>query len=723
MNLFANGFGTVGRLHLGQSMVGATVVAGLFFAAAPADEEWFRAQVAPILQAKCLSCHDGPIPKGGLSLASARTFAQGGESGPVVVPGKPNESLLWEQVRGPEPAMPKDAPALSAAEQGALRQWIERGAHWPANQPLHPEAAGNATWSFEPIRKPRLPAVQSEWIRSPIDAFILAMLHEHRLAPTPAADARTLLRRVQFDLTGLPPTAAELDAFELDKDPLAFERRVDSILASPAYGERWGRHWLDVVHYGDTHGYDKDKRRPNAWPYRDYVIRSFNADKPYGRFIIEQLAGDHDRSAEGRIATGFIAAGPWDFVGHVELAEGTVAKMATRALDRDDMVTNALSTFCSVTVHCARCHDHPFDPIRQEDYYRLQAVFSGVERAEVPLAADSKKGMVFAVRSVTPRPIAVLHRGEVTQPLRAVSAGALPSARGLSAEFALSASANEGERRLALARWIADPANPLTWRSIVNRVWHYHFGRGLVETPSDFGKMGTAPSHPELLDWLAADFRDHGGSIKRLHRQIVTSSTYRQASTWDAAKAQVDGGNRFLWRSPRRRLEAEVIHDTVLAASGQLDRTMGGPPFDRFAFQDDHSPRYEYDRFDVNDSRGRRRAVYRTLVRSVPDPLFECLDAADPSLAVPARDETMTALQALALWNNPFILRQSEHLAQRARLDSTTEREALCVATRRVLGRSPTSGELEQFMQYSQRHGLAAACRLLLNSSELMFVD
>jgi hypothetical protein len=860
------------------------------------------------------------------------------------------------------------------------------------------------------LARPPVPPVRdASFVRTPIDAFILAALEARGLRPAQAADRRTLIRRVTYDLLGLPPTPEAIDGFVNDPNPDAYDRLIDGLLASPRYGERWGRHWLDVVHYGDTHGYDKDKRRDQAWPYRDYVIRAFNQDKPYGRFIREQLAGDvlTPADSEATVATGFIAAGPWDFVGHVELREGTVDKEKTRLLDRDDMVANTMSTFVSLTAHCARCHDHKFDPIKQRDYYRLQAVFAGVDRADRPygyppgaeqrlvlekrqqaiaserqrllhkaetaagpdlvrldqevtrvreqlaglalptsatpspsngyhsgicatadvvkwvqvdlgrslaiqqirlvparpvdfpdtpgfgfparfrvdlaedpsfikaetvadfsrvdfpnpgdvpvvVSAADKKGryvrvtaqrlwprsndyifalaelqvdsggknvalsapvtaldsiegglwsakylvdnydsrhllpdlsnpqlaalvqqrhrlqtrlgqaqkerqaladarldtdagamlsglaaesaaiakqlqglaaplMVYAVASHAPRPIHVLRRGDVEQPGELVLGGALPCVPGLDPDLHVPAAAPEGQRRLALANWIANPNNVLTWRSIASRVWHYHFGRGLVDTPNDFGANGSRPTHPELLDWLAVELLENGQSLKELHRVILRSAVYRQASEGNAAFAQSDGDNRYLWRMNRQRLDAEEVRDSVLAVSGKLDARMGGPGFALFRFKDDHSPVYDHSAIDkINDPAGWRRTVYRFTVRSVPNPFLECLDCADPNINTPVRNTTLTALQALALLNDPFLLKQSEFFAQRLQKISADLADQVNTAYRLALGRMPTSEELTALISYAQRHGLPNACRVLFNTNEFVFID
>ncbi len=491
-----------------------------------ADDSFFRERIAPIFESHCVRCHEGEKPKGGLSLVSAEQFAKGGESGPLVAPGKPDESSLVEYISGDAPEMPKDGKPLSVDEVAAIRRWIQDGAVWPTGAELTDKREYDLNWwSLKSLRKPTPPEVHSNWVRTPIDAFILDKLSEHKLRPSAEADRQTLIRRLYFDLIGLPPSYEEVQAFVVDKDPQAYEKLVDRLLALPEYGERWGRHWLDVVHYGDTHGYDKDKMRPNAWPYRDYVIRSLNDDKPYTRFVEEQIAGDvlFPGTADGVIATGFLVAGPFDFVGQIEVAEGTLAKAITRNLDRDDMVTTVMGTFNSMTAQCARCHNHKFDPITQEDYYSLQAVFAGIDRADRPYPADKSQatgGVVFAAATEfdahgvfapthgKSRPVHLLKRGSEKDPGVEVGPGACGYLPQLASRFNMVDKDREGARRAALAAWLVDKNNSLTWRSIVNRVWQYHFGRGIVDTPNDFGRMGSLPSHPELLDWLAVEFRD-----------------------------------------------------------------------------------------------------------------------------------------------------------------------------------------------------------------------
>ena len=794
----------------------------------------FARDVQSILAERCQMCHDNSNRSGKLSVASRQALLEGGASGPAVRPGDPSRSLLVNVITGDKPRMPKFGNPLTRDQIQTITRWIAAGA--PGNEGA--AAKPEQWWSLEPLRKPAVPGGNA---RNPIDAFIRQRLGAAGLTPSQEADRRTLARRLYFDLHGLPPTPEQIVAFVNDPAPDAYEKLVDALLASPRYGERWARHWLDVVHYGESHGYDKDKPRLNAWPYRDYVIDAFNSDKPYARFVREQIAGDvlFPRDPRAFVATGFLAAGPWDFVGHQELRESTTEKDNTRLLDRDDMVATTISTFVSMTAHCARCHNHKFDPIPQADYYNLQSVFAGIDRADRPydedpevhfrrqqllaekrrvqrklqpvldkvefatspaiadldvsiqdaslliahigdpktpadaerkkqlqarLATDraSRQRLVDAIvgpetyaaietiknefkpidaelaalpkpklvysgaayfnragtfrPSLEPRPVHVLARGSVQAPGAVALPGALSCVAGLAPRFELADSSDEGARRAALAEWIASSGNALTWRSIVNRVWHYHFGNGIVDSPNDFGRMGGKPSHPELLDWLAVWFRDDAkGSMKALHRLIVTSATYQQSSANREDGARVDADNRLLWRMNRGRLDAESIRDAVLSVAGKLDFTMGGPSVQMFWFKDDHSPVYDYARFSPDAPGAYRRSIYRFIVRSVPDPFMERLDCPDPSVLTPKRSTTITAIQALVLLNDPFMVRMSQHLSARVR--SVPE------LTRVLFGRDPSASEVDQFTAYARKHGMENLCRILFNANEFAFVD
>ncbi|RMF42513.1 MAG: DUF1553 domain-containing protein [Planctomycetota bacterium] len=992
-----------------------------------AEPDALFAQVASILQRRCLGCHNDHDRKGDFSIQSGKGIFESA----FVVPNDSSSSYLLEVVipENGQAQMPKDESPLTTEEIDVLRRWIEQGARWPEAFRIEEAVVRDLDWwSLRPLQPPPVPD-NSEILqahnqttslekprrsdstrrrlrqRTPIDAFIQQKLDERGLAASDEADRSTLIRRIYFDLLGLPPTPEEVTAFVADPDPLAYERLVDRLLASPRYGERWARHWLDVVHYADTHGYDKDKPRPNAWPYRDYVVRAFNQDKPYSRFVREQIAGDAlwPESPEGITATGFISAGPWDFIGHAEVPETKIDGQIARHLDRDDMVTSTMNTFCSVTVQCARCHNHKFDPITQEHYYSLQAVFAALDRADRPYDPDPaiaarrwqlqqeleqldqrrqdieqliaakigdqlnrldrrieslqqqtsdsqqpefgyhsriekradvikwvqvdlgrsrevtrivyaachddfggigagfgfplrfqiaisddpefgtsrlvvdqtasdfpnpgtepqeiripsttgrfirftamklaerrsdyifalaelqafdsagnnitlgkkvtsldsieapprwqrtnlvdgifpgrdrkdederaiqelrrqrialleanidqpilaeldrlhdareaiqseierlpKPHMVYAGTVYTgsgafqgtganggkPRRIHVLHRGDILSPGDLVDPGTIPIIPGVPSRFDLPADHSEKERRIALAQWIVRPDNPLTWRSIVNRIWLYHFGRGIVDSPNDFGRMGKRPSHPELLDWLAVEFRDNGQSMKRLHRLIVTSSVYRQSSADDPHNRRHDSENIYLWRMNRRRLSAEEIRDSVLAVSGKLDLRMFGPGFQQFVLErPEHSPHYEYHKHDPDDPASHRRSVYRFIVRSQPDPFMTTLDCADSSQSVPKRIETLTAPQALSLLNNKFMTRMAEHFADRLERDSVSVEQLVARGFWLVAGHEPTDQQKQLLLKYVDRHGTKNLCRLLLNLNEFVFID
>jgi mono/diheme cytochrome c family protein len=835
-------------LCLAASLAGSLSTALSANWSAAAQQAVFTREIQPILAKHCLACHSAAKQSGGLRL-DAKRYALRHES--LIVPGNPEASRLFQRVaeETPEERMPPTGPGLTPAEIALLKAWIEVGAPWPEEEG-EKERAGEREfeqhWAWQPLTRLTVPPIRHPQaaIRHPLDAFIAARLAEAGLSLSPAADRRTLIRRLSFDLLGLPPTPERVQQFVRDPDPQAYEKLVDEFLQSPHYGERWARYWLDVVHYGDTHGYDKDKPRPNAWPYRDYVIRAFNEDKPYARFVEEQIAGDvlYPGTRDGIQALGFLAAGPWDFIGHAELPESKIDGKIARHLDRDDMVANTMGTFTSVTVHCAQCHQHKFDPISQEDYYSLQAVFAALDRADKKyfldpvmtarfnqlegrqrefaerkrvierdaakaageavakldaqiakatqesdngpnlavlraqrtqlvdgamrpetraerdafnaelaqlaqeLAKFPKPEVVYAgtvhygtgtftgtgASGGQPRPIHILARGQVTNPGREVGSGALSMFSFQPARFALPKDPPEGARRAALARWITDPNNPLTWRSIVNRVWQAHFGAGLVTTPNDFGRNGAAPTHPELLDWLATEFRDRGGSLKQLHKLIVTSATYRQASALAANSASairnpqsLDAGNALLWRQNRRKLEAEAVRDAVLAVSGKLDLMMGGPGWQDFVIEHpEHSPHYEYGLADPNDRRTWRRAIYRFIVRSQTQPWMTALDCADPSMRVDKRNESLSPLQALALLNNGFMVTQAQHFA--ARLEQEFPNNLARQLERAhwlAFGRAPTEVESQKFSAFARRYGLANFCRLLFNLNEFTFVD
>ena len=966
----------------------------------------FSSEVEPILKERCWECHDSRKQKGGLRLDSLRAMITGGENGPAIMPGDSAHSLLLARVnsKSEDERMPPKGQPLSATEISRLQGWIEEGASWPAQEAAEKPAVDkrNTHWSVQQITR-----VWPE--RSNVDDFIGKTLLQAGLDWSPEADRRTLIRRLSFDLLGLPPPPERVEAFVNDPRPDSYAMLVDEFLSSPRYGERWARHWLDIAHYADTHGFERDQLRPNAWRYRDYVIKAFNEDKPYDVFLREQIAGDvlDPENPEATIATGFLAAGPWDFVGHME-TKSEQLRRAARAGDLDDIVTQVMTAATAVTINCARCHDHKLDPISQEEYYRLCAVFAGVKRGEreidlaearrvegvkkkldaelksvraevakltgdpldladmigggdgrgtgvrgrgihprtgalvtekigyhpdimtnrlqklewpgnpetalrfvqwvfvpdgskplpvafkqevqgvpatsgnawdavrngplngqvstkingidyaaashsilglhanagvtfdlsrirehsglralrfsasagfgatpgvfntradfsvyidteqvfqklklkksdfvevdvaVPetaktltlIATDGGDGIgsdllflgdarlhpaelnkartedekqrlselqarardlqnelkalpapsrVYAVTTeALPAPTHVYHRGNAEDPRQQVTPGTIAWAGKGGIDFG-SDQTVEGGRRRALAEWITRADNPLTARVIVNRLWHHHFGQGLVRTPSDFGLGGESPSHPELVDWLAASLQARGWSLKAVHRLILNSRAYKQSSASHEGGASMDAQNRLCWRQNPRRLDAESMHDAVLFASGKLNLAMGGPGYRDFKYTEAYAPIYEY--LTPNEPEVWRRSIYRFVVRTTPHRFMTTLDCPDPANLTPARAQTTTALQALTLSNNPFMLEQSAHLAARVQDGAASLRDSVHRAFRICLARSPSESEAAAALSLCERHGLQELCRMLFNTNEFSYVD
>jgi hypothetical protein len=936
---------------------------------------------------------------------------KGGDNGAVIVPGKPDESFLVERITDGSMPPENDGRRLTKEEVAVVSDWIKAGAKWPQDRVLSAfeitteKRAGWDWWSLQPVARNAVaaarsqePGARSQEPGNAIDSFVLAKLAEKDLASSPPADRRTLIRRVYFDLIGLPPSPEQVAAHLADESPDAYERLVDRLLASPHYGERWGRHWLDVVRYGESDGFEHDRYRDTAWPYRDYVVASLNADKPYDRFVMEQLAGDvlEPITREGIAATGFLVAGPWDEIQNVGKSESEMKRAHEEQME--EVLAAVSQTFLGLTVNCARCHDHKFDPIPQVDYYRLKAVFDGVDygtgekRGERPWmtpqelathdaelmplrkqaddlkqqlaklaldfpgdaaaepagvelvegrfgkAFDARRGhatvpekkaystppltaecwtklfsktgfnilvgcnpkgsldhweiytyactgefsaylpgfepaeiksglditdgqwhhvamtfdgnrvelfvdgrlvkgtdvkrmrsggpsgplwigaippqkigcdglvdevrvsrvirtfdaaphmplavdehalglwhldeivggslrdaasaarpedsavadlrrrqeslqselkaaeaelarravpQVFAGLRIQPPETLLLLRGDIHKPGPTVVPAALSATRAHPGDLGLDGKSPEGQRRQAFARWVADSNNPLTPRVIVNRLWQYHFGRGLVDTPSDFGFSGGQPSHPALLDWLASELIRGGWTLKRLQRRIVCSATYRQGSpvhspqsivhsqgrkrdsglgTVDSGLARsIDSDNRLLWRYTPRRLEAEIIRDAMLAASGELNTQMGGPSFKPFTVSVFNT--HFYHLFDSGQPQYNRRTIYRACVSTGKSPLLTVLDCPAPSLSAPKRQETITPLQALALMNDSFVQRQAEKLAARVAAEADIADAAAQVqrAYAIALSRKPTDQELAAAKSWSRR--------------------
>jgi hypothetical protein len=636
-----------------------------------------------------------------------------------------------------------------------------------------PQRAGADWWSLQPVRSITVPAADDA---NPIDHFIRERLKKDNLTLSPMADRRTLIRRLSFDLIGLPPTPHEVEAFVSDSSPDAYERLVDRLLDSPHYGERWARHWLDIVRYGESQGFERNGFRPSAWKYRDFVVEAFNSDMPYDQFVRWQIAGDVLEPDEplAVIASGFLAMGPYDQTAY---KAGTLPMRAfAREEELEGLVATVSQTFVGLTVHCARCHNHKFDPISQKEFYQFSAALGGTyqgderevltdkgrlvaqrqvaaHRREIAeLAAEEKTaddatkpdlaarrfrsesvmrllegGPVHTTRPKQPGPWHILARGDYKQPRDIVNPGGIKAVGGVSADWQLSKDAPEAERRKALAKWLTDPHNPLTPRVIVNRLWAHHFGEGLVRTQSDFGFLGGAPSHPELLDWLAGQLvhPDEGTpwSLKRIQRLIVTSAAYRQSSRSVPGAAEVDADNRLVWRQAPRRLEAEAFRDAVLAVSGELDPRMGGPGFRDFKTST-LGGNETYTVFDAVGGEFNRRSLYRTCLRTGTSPLMDLLDCPDPSVATPKRTVTSTPMQALALLNNKFMEHHAEKFAQRLKREAP---EGTGDQVRRAyelsFARRPTDEELAFGERFVERHGLTQLCLVLLNTNEFSYVD
>lgn len=732
-------------------------------------EELFARQVQPIFKKACLGCHgEGDALESNFDMRSREKLIAGGDLGEAIAPGDAAASPLYEAVtwEGDLQMPPQERNRLTATEIAAIRDWINAGAPWPTAPAVAAASEKSGAWSsnpediwaFQPVREHRVPTagIDPGKVQSPVDAFLLDKLNKLGVEPAPPADRVTFIRRATFDLWGLPPTPAEIEAFVSDHLPDAYERLIERLLASPRYGEQWGRHWLDVVRYSDTSGYSNDFERPNAWRYRDYVIRSFQEDKPYDRFVIEQLAGDEldAQDPENLIATGFLRMGPWEHTGMSVAA-------VTRQLFLDDVTHSTGETFLALTLRCASCHDHKFDPLPTRDYYSLQAVFAPVQFAERPaeflpdenregfdtamaelqarIAAsearvdvirdkakqslaellarhgvnkvgdlpenvrpkDNRGGMdkgdmererverkwqqLFAEEVKRYQPLAfsvanggmqakpiplqdifVLIGGSLASPGEMVKAGILsavsvPGVSGLAESSVIPESA-EG-RRLALARWIADPSNPLTARVMVNRVWQHHFGKGIVETSNNFGKMGKRPSHPELLDWLATYFVEHGSSVKQLHRLIMRSAAYQQSGEHPDFKRlqEVDPENKLLSFYPPRRLTAEELRDSILAVAGELSLHAGGPgTFPEINTDVALQPRQimgtiapVYHESATREER-HRRTIYTYQTRNLPNPLLEVFNQPNSNASCERRDATMVTPQAFTLMNGQF---------------------------------------------------------------------
>lgn len=979
--------------------------------AAGGAHEYFLTAVEPLFREHCYGCHShaAGIMEGGLTLDWRSGWETGGGRGPAVIPGQPDSSLLIQAIRHQHAELKMPEEQIEPSAIAIFEHWVRSGAADPRSRPPQPAPIDANWWSLKPLQRPPISqlttaadtAVPAE-PANPVDTFLQTAWRASAIQPAAPADRRTLIRRLTLELHGLLPTAEETSAFISDPDPQAFDKLLERLLASPRYGERWARHWMDVIHFADSHGYEHDVFRPNAWRFRDYLIESFNNDLAWDQFIREQLAADVFVPDDPlrKAAIGFLGAGTYDH------SAASTAPKNFENLDRDDMVIQTMAAFCSTTAGCARCHDHKFDPVTQSDYYSLQAVFAGIGKGEIPFDADPAAAAqrvhwqhlkdaatrrdrtiinaaeqqalvtawlqqqqsatawktaalqtftstgnaqlnrledgsllvsgtlpetdntiitinpaslsqvtairldvlpheslpaggpgraengnlhlneielkVFAtngsepqlvrfrnavadfqqdgwtiahaidnnprtawgihpreghphtavfepeqpipvlsgttlhltlqqshgrghtigrfrisltdappqsalplpielqalleipaadrtseqqveiaarilelhadselaklpepeklyaagavatnergtIRFDTPREIRILKRGDVDQPTEVAIPGALAileQAAGLTARFPIEASQPESARRAALAEWLAAPTNPLTWRSAANRVWQYHFGRGLCDTPSDFGRMGSIPDHPELLEWLACELREHR-SIKHLHRLICRSRAWQASADASPQLLQIDPDNRLAARRTRQRLDADAWRDSVLLASGRLDLSMGGPGNAHFSTRPGAqlTPILDYSTVDWNGPGMTRRSIYRVVWRGIPDPLLEQLDFPDLGLPAPVRGQSVSPLQALTLLNNRFVLHHAEHLAHRAVIAGRSVEEQVTAAVEFTWQRKPSDDELDGLSRLARDHGLNSVARLLLNSGEFLVID
>ena len=675
--------------------MGSALLAGSSLRAADEGEglRLFEEKIRPLLSENCFKCHAAKKQKAGLRLDSRARILQGGESGPAIVPGNPGESLMIEAVsyRSSDLEMPPKKK-LGKRQVEDLTKWVALGAPWPEGERVaadHGEEEkkfeiteeDRSYWAFQPLR------------RGPekhFDEIIEASLTEKKLVLNAAASRAVLIRRAYFDLIGLPPSFAEVQAFVEDADPEAFRKLIDRLLERPEYGERWGRHWLDVVRFAQSNGYERDDEKPQAWRYRDYVIASFNEDKRYDRFILEQLAGDElpEGGDAGWIATGFYRLGVWD--------DEPDDKRAAEFDGQDDMLKTTTETFLGLTVGCARCHDHMFDPISQRNYYEMLAFFRNVKPYNRPGGDTIRKtggsdALVVIERGKEPIDTHVLIRGNAGRPADKVEPR-FPQILGGGSAMATPTAHSTG-RRLAFAKWVARQNNPLTARVMVNRLWHGHFGRGIVATPNDFGRAGHPPSDLVLLDWLANEFVQNGWSIKHMHRVIMRSRAWQRSSSPNSANDSIDPGNLFHWRFNLRRLESEAIRDSILKCAGVLNPERGGRGFfpalagEVVAGASKPGRNWQWS----PPEQQRRRSVYAFVKRTMLYPFFEIFDYTNTEGSLGVRPTTTVAPQALLLLNSEFVADNAARLARAAR----AEPDPVSAAFRMILSRNPSEEELK----------------------------
>jgi len=781
------------------------------------NERIFNEQIAPVLQAKCSGCHSSTNASGGLAVTNLTTVLAGGKHGAALAPGDAKQSLVLQYLRGERsPKMPMGG-SLEPETISVIAKAID-GMKADPNTARKPDP--HIEWLLHKPAPPQIPTVKNAaWVKNPIDAFVLTKLEAKGLTPAPAASKRVLLRRVYFDLVGVPPTPEEVAAFESDASPDAYEKVIDRLLADSRYGERWARHWLDLARFAESDGFAIDGERPNAWRYRDYVIRSLNKDKPYDEFVKEQLAGDEmqggDRS-ERLVALGFLRMGTWE-------ADANF-KTQLRQDVLNDITGTVGQVFLGFTVGCARCHDHKYDPIPQRDFYRLQAFFAPMRvedrpapfmdiehpklmkekmrrledesedadealkklerelkakyRAAKHVEADEKKGGDFAAALKNPkdatfseqerkdwkaatelakklresaaryRPVAysvsdvvppqvpevastyVLAGGELANKSEKVEPGFLEAVLGKSEPAKIPFAGGSSGRRTALAEWIASPENPLTARVMVNRVWQHHFGEGIVRTPSDFGINGERPSHPELLDYMALQFVEKKWSLKALHKLMLTSNTYRQSTENPELQkyTEIDPKNQLLWRMNWIRLEGEVLRDSILAASGDLQKADGGPGV-FVSVPADVAEGFEFFKWYPSSQKEQdRRTVYTFQRRSVMNPMIEVFDGANMSEVCSRRSTTVVPTQAFSLLNSDFTNTEAHRFAERViEYAGPDPDKAVNKAFQLALARTPSSAERDRFKQAAAGRPLVESLTrlgvVLFNLNEFIYLE
>ena len=712
------------------------------------DEIEFERDVAPLIVQRCLECHSATDPSGGLDLSSYETLKLGGDSGPAIDSESPASLLLTRLVSGEMPPEKNGKPqVLPEREISVFRAWNANGASWPKGRVLDsferstPKRAGRDWWSWQPIKSfATAPLGNSQ---NMIDYLIKQKLKDHELSPAPPASPRVLMRRVFYDLIGLSPTADEVTAFEQDNSADAYEHVVDRLLASKHFGERWARHWLDLVRFAETNGYERDAVKPNAWRYRDWVIDAMNTDMPYDQFVTEQLAGDElpNRSESSVIATGFLRLGTWDDEPN-DPQEYQYERL-------EDMVHTTTTAFLAMTVKCARCHDHKFDAIPQTDYYRIAASFWGgpiAHRNREWNGGPTKEELGYDLLGWTdlgrePPALHLLKKGDVHRPLQVVAPGSLTGPVEIAREFdSPPVEAKTSHRRLQLAKWIIDKRNPLTARVIVNRLWQHHFGEGLVRTPDNFGFLGNPPTHLELLDALASDFMAGDWKLKRIHKLMVMSQVYRQNSIHplQTEYAKTDASNRFWSRADRRRLDAEQLRDSILQCSGRLDTRMAGPsfkaPISEEALEGLSMKSGAYQASLPEETR--RRSIYMFAKRSLAVPMMTVFDSCDTTAPTGRRDVSIVAPQALTLLNNEWVHSESTAMANRVMSTALDTSARVDSAWRIALVRNPTATEKKASIEYLERFsGIAKSesngdllawsslCHTLINTNEFIYVD